>query len=136
VTRERLTHMARWALGVAALAAFLALPCEAAAQSNQSREVDVDRLPVSILRIQRQLRHEAIREQRDGLKLRYYVEVYGQAPPLELFTKEDNLVTGPVPYGAPTHQEILNVITPQPFRTPVMDFRALIDWLAKRKEKK
>jgi hypothetical protein len=29
------------------------------------------------------------------------VDVYGQAPRIELFTKQDNLGSGPVPYGCP-----------------------------------
>ena len=133
--------MTRGAFGAAVLTLGLALPCAAEQESPQSkqdqggRSIDVDRLPVSLLRIQRQLRHATVREERDGLKLRYFVDVYGEAPPIELFIKGENLVTGPVPYGAPTHQEILNVITPQEFRAPVMDFRALFDWLAKKQKK-
>lgn len=134
--------MTRWAaVATSVLVLGLARPCAAGQESQQSqaqgrRPVDVDRLPISVLRIQRQLRHATVREERDGLKLRYFVDVYGQAPPIELFIKGENLVTGPVPYGAPTHQEILNVITPQEFRAPVMDFRALLDWLAKKRDKK
>jgi hypothetical protein len=134
--------MTRWAaVASAVLVLGLARPCDSAQdkpldQAQGKPQVDVDRLPVSVLRIQRQLTHVTVREQRDGLKLRYFIDVYGQAPPIELFIKGENLVTGPVPYGAPTHQEILNVITPREFRAPVMDFRALLDWLAKKKDKK
>jgi hypothetical protein len=45
-------------------------------------------------------------------------------------------VNGPVPYGAPTHREIVNHITPQEFRAPAADFSALIRWLNDRNKKK
>ena len=98
--------------------------------------VDVDRLPINLNRIRRELAHHSDLEQRDGLNLRYLVQIYGQAPPIQLFTEEDNLLHGPAPYGAPTHQEILNVITPQEFRAPAADFSALFRWLAERQKKK
>ena len=59
--------------------------------------------------------------------------MFGQAPPIELFTPEDNLLNGPVPYGAPTHREMLYMITPQEFRSPAMDFSNLLRWLSDRK---
>jgi hypothetical protein len=97
--------------------------------------VDVSRLPVDLDRIQRGLRESAVREERDGLNLRYTIEVYGQAPPVELFGPDANLGTGPVPYGAPTHREMLEQMTPKEFRTPAADFSALIRWLAERSKK-
>ena len=99
--------------------------------------VDVDRLPIDVARILRGLRQSTIREERDGLHLKYFVDVYGQAPHVQLFTSRDNLLHGPVPYGAPTHSDILQVITPQEFRAPVADFGALLRWLSdKAKDKK
>ena len=71
--------------------------------------VDVSRLPLNLDRIQRALHQFAIREERQGLNLRYIIEVFGQAPPLVVFTKEDNPLTGPAPYGAPTHREMSQV---------------------------
>ena len=73
-----------------------------------------------------------VTEHRDGLNLRYQIEVFGRAPEVRLFTPEDNLATGPVPYGAPTHQEIIRHITPKEFSSPVMDFSALARWLAQK----
>ena len=78
--------------------------------------VDVGRLPINISRIQREFQLATIREQRSGLNLQYYVEVYGQAPPLVFFKKEDNLRYGPVPYGAPTHSDMLWMLTPKEHR--------------------
>jgi hypothetical protein len=97
--------------------------------------IDVSRLPLDLERIQRELRESTSREERNGLLLRYQVEVYGRAPQIELFTPEDNLTTGPVPYGAPTHQEMIEHVTPQEFRSPVMDFSALFRWLAEKAKK-
>jgi hypothetical protein len=107
---------------------------EPAAGSHES--IDVDRLPLNLNRIRRELSHAADLEEREGLNLRYRVHIYGSAPPIQIFTPEDNLRYGPAPYGAPTHQEILNLVTPQEFRTPVMDFSALMRWLAERQKKK
>jgi hypothetical protein len=78
--------------------------------------VDVARLPIDIRRIEREFREASLREERSGLNLRYYVEVYGQAPPLVFLTKEDNLRYGPVPYGAPTHRDMLWMLTPPAHR--------------------
>jgi hypothetical protein len=135
--------------GLAALiAAVLAHPASAqvanaqpgtgqpAARATQP-SVDVTRLPIDLDRIQRGLaQNSRERVERDGLNLRYVIDVFGQAPRIELFTKADNLQTGPVPYGAPTHREMIYMITPQEFRAPVMDFSGLLRWLSdKAKEK-
>lgn len=111
----------------------------ASAQDRQPAEappveitIDVSRLPLNLERIQRELRESSIREGHDELTLRYQVEVYGRAPQIELFTPDDNLTTGPVPYGAPTHQEMIEHVTPREFRSPVMDFSALFRWLAEK----
>jgi hypothetical protein len=116
----------------------LAVPVAAQQQAppNQSRTVDVDRLPVNLNRIQRELKHAADLEQRDGLNLRYVIQIYGSAPPLQIFNEESNLVNGPVPYGAPTHRELINHVTPQQFRAPIADFSALMRWLADRNKEK
>ena len=78
--------------------------------------IDVTRLPIDLQRIERRFRQGLIREERDGLNLRYYVDVFAPAPRIVLFTEQDNLRYGPVPYGGPTHQEMLDMITPRQFR--------------------
>lgn len=94
--------------------------------------VDVSRLPISLERIQRELRASSIREEREGLNLRYTVDVYAPAPPLVFLRREDNLVNGPVPYGGPTHKDMLEQMTPKEFRAPAADIGALLQWLASR----
>jgi hypothetical protein len=98
--------------------------------------VDVSRLPINLNRIQRQLRQSSVRDESEGLRLRYIVDVYGQAPRIELFPNRDYSLTGPAPYGGPTHQDLLNVITPQEHRAPAADFGNLFRWLSgKAKDK-
>lgn len=78
--------------------------------------IDVSRLPIDVQRIEQRFRQGQIREEGSGLNLRYFVDVFAKAPNLVLFTKEDNLRYGPVPYGGPTHSEMLEVMTPRQFR--------------------
>ena len=101
----------------------------------QTTQVDVSRLPIDLERIHRELRASATREEREGLNLRYYVSVNTQAPPLVIFGPQDNLVHGPVPYGGPTHKDMLDQMTPQEFKSPPADFSALLRWLAERAKK-
>ena len=105
------------------------------ARPDAQETVDVSRLPLNLDRIQRGLRQSAIREERQGLNLRYVVDVYGQAPPIAIFGPDDNLVHGPLPYGAPTHREMIEHVTPKEYRAPAADFSALVRWLAERSKK-
>ena len=106
------------------------------AAAAQQIAVDVSRLPIDLAKITLQLRQTPGTESHNGLHIRYTIDVYGQAPRIELFTKSDNLVTGPVPYGAPTHREMINQVTPIEFRAPIMDFSALLRWLTDKGNKK
>jgi hypothetical protein len=104
--------------------------------------VNPDQLGVSLDRIR-------LRFQRTGLfepvfdsyklKLSTYVDVVGKAPPLRLFGPDANvkneLTSRAVPFGGPTHRDMLQVMTPQEFRTPAMDMTALIEWLSKQFDK-
>ena len=90
---------------------------------------------LNLARIQRGLRRSAERQDYDGLTLRYYVDVYAPAPPINLFTRQDNLTYGPVPYGAPTHSDMMQLVTPQEFRAPAADFSGIARWLANKAKK-
>jgi hypothetical protein len=68
------------------------------------------------------------------LKLEYYIEVYGKAPTVDFFENFD-VTAGPVPWAGPTHQDILDVVTPEGFRTPAPNLSALIEWLRQKAEK-
>ena len=94
--------------------------------------VNVDRLPLDLQRIERQLRQGQERVEFDGLRLQYFVPVFGKSPRIELFTQGEDLVNGPTPWGAPTHQDMLNIMTPKEFRSPVMDCSAIQRWLKEK----
>lgn len=123
------------ALTVCGIAASAGAPAFAQ-DASAGTQVDVKLLPISLHRIHRELQQSSSTESREGLRLRYQVDVYGRAPAIEFFTKEDNLRDGPVPYGGPTHKEMLYMMTPQEFRAPVMDFTAFMRWLADKANKK
>ena len=129
-------HRITW--GAILTAFLLAPPAALARQANGSPDTKND-LPVSLDRIRRELKAQPpIKEKRDGIHLQYYVEVYGHAPQIQLFTPDDNLAWSPVKYGGMTHQEFLNVITPEEFRSPPADLGnalgALIKWLTDKKK--
>jgi hypothetical protein len=98
--------------------------------------VDVSRLPINLARIQRQLRQSTVRDESQGLRLRYIVDVYGQAPRIELFPNRDYSLTGPAPYGGPTHNDLLQIITPQEYRAPAANFGNLFRWLSNKAKDK
>jgi len=100
-----------------------------------SINVNVDQLPLNMSRIHRQLQRSSERQEQDGLNLKFFVAVYAQAPPIQLYTKQDNLSHGPVPYGGPTHSDMLRVMTPQEFRAPAADFSGIARWLADKAKK-
>ena len=98
--------------------------------------VDVSRLPIDMDRIKRQVQQSTERVESDGLRLRYVVDVFGQSPRIELFGGTENALTGPAPYGAPTHQDMLQIMTPQEFSAPAANFGNLFRWLADRAKSK
>src|SRR6476659_3161707 len=105
------------------------------AASAQQTSVDVKRLPIDLAKVTRDLKQSAATESRSGLNLRYRIDVYGQAPRIELFTKEDNIGYGRAPYGAPSHQEMIDHVTPQEYRAPYADIGNLIRWINDKKQK-
>ena len=123
--------MKLWQVSLIGLVLFGAADSAFARQTS----VDVKRLPIDLTKVTRDLRQSAATESRTGLHIRYTVDVYGQAPRIELFTKQDNLEKGPVPYGAPSHQEMINHVTPQEYRAPYADFGSLIRWLSDKAKK-
>ena len=135
--------MTRWLYGPTAVLLFsLGQPAAASADpaddppgGNPPPTIDVSRLPINLERIHRQLRETTIREERDGLNLRYIIDVFGQAPRLELFSKQDNLQFGPVPNSAPTHQDMLRVMTPQEFSAPAANVGNLFNWFSGKSNK-
>jgi hypothetical protein len=120
---------------IAAVAIVLSCAAGVAAQQKPEPKVDVDRLPIDVSKITKELKRQADVEERQGLNLRYSLHVYGVAPRLQFFREGENLTTGPVPWGAPTHQDIIDYLTPEEFRAPAADFSSFLRWLADRKKK-
>jgi hypothetical protein len=105
------------------LVALFALPTGAFAQQGQA--VDATKMGVDLSRIKRELAQAQAAEESsdDPLRLRFRVEVVGTAPKID-FLQGFN-VEGPVPYGPPTHDEVLEVLTPREFRSPVVPIYGL-----------
>lgn len=97
--------------------------------------IDVSKLPLDLRRIERELERSRDREEFANGRLRTFVDVFGRAPRVEFFAPDENLSTGPVPWGAPTHQQMLDIMTPQEFRAPAMDFAAFLRWLQDKTKK-
>ena len=99
----------------------------------------VESLGMSFDRIKRELRILPPSTAKSAIKLEYYVEVQGLMPPLPLF-RPGELTTGPVPYGAPTHWDMMDHVTPLAFKTgtvpisslAIMGIAKLIQWEAQR----
>lgn len=118
-------------IAVAAVLMLAGLPGLALAQvpeapvretAAEAPAVDVSKLPLNVSRIQREMRKTIEREELDGKVLRYNIDVFGQTPSIQLFAPDVDLRFGPVPYSAPTHREMMDFVTPQEFRSPVMNF--------------
>jgi hypothetical protein len=88
---------------------------ESTADSGES-VLDAVELPVSLERIKRRLdKLPETEESRSLLRLNYYIDVYGRAPKINVFEDFD-LHTGPIPYGVPSHYELLSAATPPQWR--------------------
>ena len=93
--------------------------------------IDVTKLGVSLKRIQRGLFIAESREKQGGnaMHLEFNVQVYGQAPKIEVLKGVD-LTNGAVPGTAPSHRQVIDHLTPQIYRTPTMPVSALAMWAA------
>lgn len=133
-----------WRTAITTLAATAAMSVHAGAGQEAPRDIELtperppqgpaSRSSVSLERIQKKLAQLPPSAAQDRLKLEYYIEVYGKAPQIDFF-ENFNVTAGPVPRSAPTHQDILDVVTPEGFRTPAPNLSALIDWLRQQAAK-
>jgi hypothetical protein len=129
---------------VACIGLLVAGIANVAAGQEQASAVNVNRLPIDLHRIQRDLRESAATQSENhGLKIAYRVDVYAPAPRIEIFTKEDQLASGAVPYGGPTHADMLYQTTRvqdgrgASYRSPqMMDFNSFFRWLADKTSRK
>ena len=106
---------------------------QAVAPSSANEEIDVSKLPLNIPKLQVKLKAAVAREEQQehngAPRIRFNIDVLGTAPRWTLLTPADNLRDGPVPYGAPTHRDMMNYATPKEFSAPVMDFGSLMRWI-------
>ena len=63
------------------------------------------------------------------MHLEFNVQVYGQAPKIEVL-KDVDLFNGPVPGSAPSHRQMIEHWTPEIYRTPGLPISALAMWAA------
>lgn len=108
-----------------------AVPASGARTADgQGPVVDATKLGVSLSRIRKGLRVSEAREQSSGtpFKLEYQVQVFGAAPKIDIIQDFDISRGAPLQYGAPTHQDFLNHLTPQAYRSPTVPFSALAGW--------
>lgn len=104
--------------------------------ATPTEALDIDNLPISVVRVRRQLASLPPYDPAGGLRLDFFIDVYGQAPSLDLFTGIDLSGKGGVQYGPMTHAEFLEFVTPKAFRAPVMDLGSIMfaaaGWAARR----
>jgi hypothetical protein len=88
--------------------------------------IDVIKLGVDLSRIQKGLRFAETKDQemRDGLRVAFNVQVYGVAPPIQIWTEADRY-NGHVPGTAPSHRQMIEQMTPPIYRQPGVDFLGL-----------
>jgi hypothetical protein len=119
-----------------ALAAALVLPAPAFTQGVQDgRDPGNDSSLVSLKRIKRGLEEAESRPPANQLRLSYYVAVIGESKPIDIF-KDFDTQHGAVPFTAPSHQELLEQVTPREFRAPPADILGAAVWLGTKLAKK
>lgn len=93
--------------------------------------IDASKLGVDLGRIKKGLRVAETREKltTDGLRLNFAIQVYGQAPKIDVL-KGIDLFNGGVPGTAPSHNQMIEFWTPAIYRSPTMPVSALAFWAA------
>ena len=91
-------------------------------------------LGVSLKSIRRQLKDAPKTKKGSGTGMRYdfFVDVFGTRPAIDFFKDFDLSTGGGVRWGGATHQEILDAVTPFPFR----NYGAGVDLLSIGRQKK
>ena len=114
-------------LGLASVAAAAPLSDQQISRQIENRLSKGDALE----RIKRQLdRLPPTHKERSLLRLSYHIEVYGRLPRIDQVEGFD-VYNGPVPYGAPTHAELLTVMSPRELRPAVAELNSIIGWTFK-----
>lgn len=99
--------------------------------------IDATKLGVSLSRIQKGLRlqPESTTTIPGALRLQFQVQVYGQAPRIDVLKGVD-LFNGQVPGSAPSHNQMIEFWTPAIYRQPGLPISTLAYWAAEQLWKK
>ena len=121
--------------GLAVLIVIAGLSSPAWAQDPKPPDpaIDATKLGVDLARIQKGLRVAESNEnlKADGLRLIFSIQVYGQAPRIDVLNGVD-LFNGGVPGTSPTHRQMIEHWTPEIYRTPGLPISALAFWAAQQ----
>jgi len=102
-------------------------------KESEQQQIDASKMGVSLSAIKRGLRTAETKEQlsRDGLRLQFQVQVYGESPRIEVLKGVD-LFNGQVPGSAPSHNQMIEFWTPVIYRTPALPLSTLAFWAAEQ----
>ena len=106
--------------------------------ADQAATIDATKLGVSISRIQKGLRLQPASTTDSSvtpLRLQFQVQVYGQAPKIDVLRGYD-LFNGQVPGTAPSHNQMIEFWTPPMYSAPALPFSTLAFWAAQQLWKK
>lgn len=108
-------------------------PPPPATEKPSETPIDASKMGVSLSKIQRGLRTAETKEQSssEGLRLRFEVQVYGEAPRIQVLQGID-LFNGQVPGSSPSHNQMIEYWTPVIYRTPGLPISSLAYWAAEQ----
>jgi hypothetical protein len=108
-------------------------PAQPSTEKESEPQIDATKLGVSLSAIKRGLRTAETKEQssRDGLRLQFQVQVYGEAPRIQVL-KDVDLFNGQVPGSSPSHNQMIEFWTPVIYRTPALPLSTLAFWAAEQ----
>ncbi len=114
-------QMRRLIVPLVVLIAGMAAPVTAWGQDSDAATeptaVEVLELPVSVDRIKNRMASlPEVDENHTSLRLSYRINVYGRAPTIEFLQNFIVLDTAPAAYGGPSHDEMIEVMTPKEWR--------------------
>jgi len=102
-----------------------------ATQQIESEPLPAMEMTVNLDRLKQRLAALPAADDDTGLKLNFFVQVYGRLPQINLLEGFE-LTDGPVPFGGPTHHDFLRLSTPEEFSAPVADIGSLVEWFLGR----
>ncbi len=102
-------------------------PAPVAAQDGDPAAPPTDEINVNIARVKQRLESQADDAPNYLLQLEYQLLVYGDLPEINPFEGFD-IRHGPVPFGRPTHQDLMRSWTPGALRSETIPLIPLLRW--------